>query len=376
MGMDISLESRMSQSRLETASYEQDDVSGAAPAAAGREAGGRSSSGRWNGRRSGATFFKRTGAAALGAAMLAAVPALWGYFTSYETTDDAQISGHIVVVSSRIEGTVAHVYVRDTQDVKAGQLVADLDPRDREVALASAQAQIAQAEAQVESAKADYEAAITKVTEDTAVDRKARADEVRYVALLKEGVASHEEYEQRDMAAQVAVAGMARDRAAAASARKAIVSKEAVLSAAKAARDHALLDLSYAKIVAPVGGVIGKRTVETGQHVQAAQELLAVIPLDDVWVTANFKETQVQELRPRQRVTVHVDALGRDYEGHIDGIGAATGEAYSLIPPENAAGNYVKVVQRIPIRISLEPGQDRDHRLVPGMSVEPMVWLR
>jgi membrane fusion protein (multidrug efflux system) len=137
-----------------------------------------------------------------------------------------------------------------------------------------------------------------------------------------------------------------------------------------------LLNLSYTKITAPMDGVIGKKSVEPGQRVQPGESLLAVVRLDDVWVTANFKEDQLRRMRPGQPVDIHVDALDRTFKGYVEGLGSASGERFSLLPPENATGNYVKVVQRIPVRIVFVPGQNDDHRLTPGMSVEPTVWLK
>jgi membrane fusion protein (multidrug efflux system) len=145
---------------------------------------------------------------------------------------------------------------------------------------------------------------------------------------------------------------------------------------AQADLDQASLNYGYTRITAPMSGVIGKKGVEPGQRVQPGESLLAVVPLDDVWVTANFKENQLRRMRPGQPVDIHVDALGRTFKGYLDGLGSASGERFSLLPPENATGNYVKVVQRIPVRIDLDPGQNIDHRLVPGMSVEPTVWLK
>src|SRR5579883_3108511 len=144
----------------------------------------------------------------------------------------------------------------------------------------------------------------------------------------------------------------------------------------KADLDQAKLNLSYTRIVAPAAGVVSNRTVEVGQNVQAGQALLNLIPLDDIWVTANFKETQLREMKPGQKATIYVDASGKKYRGHVDSIAGASGARFSLLPPENATGNYVKVVQRIPVKIVFEPGETRGHEMRPGMSVEPTVWIR
>jgi len=143
-----------------------------------------------------------------------------------------------------------------------------------------------------------------------------------------------------------------------------------------AAFDQAKLNLSYTLILAPVDGVVTNRTVEVGQNVAPGQEMMRVINLDDIWVTANFKETQLREMKVGQAVTIHVDTSGKDYKGHVQSIAGASGAITSLLPPENATGNYVKVVQRIPVKITFDPGETREHVLRPGMSVEPKVWVR
>jgi membrane fusion protein, multidrug efflux system len=304
-----------------------------------------------------------------------AVPG-WRYLSSYEDTDDAQIDGHIIAVSSRISGTIADVYVIDTQAVREGQLLADIDPSDYVVAVEGARARLAQAKAQVESAKADYQTALNKVSQDEATSAKAEYDVPRLAILAAQGAARREDYEESLREAKVARATVDADRASANSALKNIAAREAAAKEAQADLEQALLNYGYTQITAPMSGVVGKKSVEPGQRVQPGQSLLAVVPLDDVWVTANFKENQLRRMQRGQPVDIHVDALGRTFKGYVDGLGSASGERFSLLPPENATGNYVKVVQRIPVRINLAPGQNIDHRLVPGMSVEPTVWLK
>jgi membrane fusion protein (multidrug efflux system) len=304
-----------------------------------------------------------------------AVPA-WSYLSSYEDTDDAQVDGHIIAVSSRINGTIAHVYVIDTQPVHEGQLLAEIDPDDYVVAVEGTRARLAQTKAQVESAKADYQTALNKVSQDEATRAKAEYDVPRLAILAAQGAARREDYQESLRIAKVARATVDADRAGANAALKNIGSREAAVAMAQAELDQALLNYGYTKITAPMSGVIGKKSVEPGQRVQPGESLLAVVPLDDVWVTANFKENQLRRMRPGQPVDIHVDALGRTFKGHVDGLGSASGERFSLLPPENATGNFVKVVQRIPVRIDLAPGQNINHRLVPGMSVEPTVWLK
>ena len=308
-------------------------------------------------------------------AAAAAVPG-WRYLSSYEDTDDAQVDGHIIAVSSRINGTIVGVYVVDTQPVHEGQLLADIDPSDYVVAIEGAKARLGQAQAQVESARADYQTALSKVSEEDATSAKAEYDVPRLKILAAKGAARTEDYQESLRIAKVARATVDADRASANAALKNIASRQAAVKQAQADLDQAVLNYSYTKITAPMSGVIGKKSVEPGQRVQPGESLLAVVPLDDVWVTANFKESQLRRMQPGQPVDIHVDALGRTFKGYVDGLGSASGERFSLLPPENATGNYVKVVQRIPVRIDLAPGQNSDHRLVPGMSAEPTVWLK
>jgi membrane fusion protein (multidrug efflux system) len=311
-------------------------------------------------------------------AMIAIVAGLrfWNYLSSYESTDDAQIDGHIVPISFRITGTISRVLVKETQMVEAGQLIAEIDPRDVQAAVDNARANLAQAKALVGSARADYQASLSKVRQDEAAGDRSRKDAARYTSLYGQHVVSGSEYDDKVSTAAVNDAAIESDRANANAARTSITSRQAAVKAAQASLDQALLNLGYTKITAPMRGVIGKKTVEVGQRVQPGQLLLAIVPLDDIWVTANFKETQLRKIKTGQRVSIAVDATGTEYEGNIEGMAGASGEKYSLLPPENATGNYVKVVQRLPVRIRLKPGQDPDHRLRLGMSAEPTVWIK
>jgi membrane fusion protein (multidrug efflux system) len=300
----------------------------------------------------------------------------WAYLSSYESTDDAQVDGHIVPISSRIGGTLAHVYVQDTDFVKAGQLLAEIDPRDNQAALDNARANLAQAVAQVDSAIAEFNAALSRVRQAEATNAQAQRDAERFKSLFAQHIVSGSEFDDKARAAEVDAAAIEADKASAKAANTAIASRQAAVRAAQANVDQALLNLSYTKIVAPIGGVVGEKTVELGQHVEPSQQLLAIVPLNDIWITANYKETQIRRMKAGQRATIYVDATGREYEGYVEGLGGASGQKYSLIPAENATGNYVKVVQRLPVRIRLAIGQNTDNRLRPGMSVEPRVWLR
>jgi membrane fusion protein (multidrug efflux system) len=379
----------------------------------------------------------------IGAVVVALVAAAfaWVYFSSYESTDDAQVDGHLHPISARINGTILRVNpeVEDGHFVQAGTVLAEIDPADyqaeRERALADynrlqagsraadqdisvissgsngrfdlANAAVSEAEDAVASEKATLEAADAKLAQAQANYTRAEADRARYSNLLAKHEISQSEYDrvateadtdksavvggkadiaaakQRVSAAQsrliqrkadVLAAGSAPQQIASSKAKAAAASSDAVR--AKAQLTTADLNLGYTKIIAPVSGIIGRKTIEEGQRVQPGQQLLTIIPVDGLWVTANFKETQLRKMKPGQAVTVYADATGEDYRGHVDDLAGATGSRFSLLPPENATGNYVKVVQRVPVRIVLEQGENGDHRLRPGMSVEPKVRIR
>ncbi len=306
----------------------------------------------------------------------AIAPFAWNHLQSYQSTDDAQVDGHIDPVSSRIDGTVIRVYPEDDDRVRKGELLVEIDPRDYQVAVEQAKARLELAFAQVASAKQDYAAALANVREAEAANFKAQRDSRRYVILLDKQVVAQEQYDQYIATARVDAAKVDSAREAAGSAFKAIAARQADADAAKAALDQALLNLSYTKIRASANGIVGKRSVQLGSRIQPGQTLMFVTETDDIWVTANFKETQLARMRPGQKVTIHVDTFGGDYQGYVKNMPGASGDRFSLLPPENATGNYVKVVQRLPVRICFDPGQDPEHRLHPGMSVEPAVWLR
>jgi membrane fusion protein (multidrug efflux system) len=363
----------------------------------------------------------------------------WNYLDSYESTDDAEVDGDIYAVTSRIEGTIKAVYVQDNQEVKAGQLLVELDPEDYQVSLEQAQAALKEAQTQVTvarpnvpitsvstettlstsvadvaeqraaeaGARRDYESAVADVRSAEADNVKAQADLARYRMLVAKDEISKQQYDQAEAAAKSAAAKVDAKRATAEAYARNIEQAQARLEQsqtrqleaqrnrpqqiaiqnatvesrqASAARqqtmvDQAALNLSYTKIVAPVDGVIGKKNAEPGQQVAPGQQLMADVPLNDIWITANFKETQLKKMHPNQRATIHVDSYDRDYEGYVESVAGATGARFSLLPPENATGNYVKVVQRVPVRIRLKAGEDPNHQLRPGMSVDPKVWI-
>ena len=306
----------------------------------------------------------------------AIAPFAWSYVQSYQSTDDAQIDGHIDPLSSRIDGTVVRVHAEDDDRVKQGELLVEIDPRDYEVAAEQARARLGLALAQVASARQDDAAAQANVREAEATNFRAQRDAQRYISLFNQRVVAQDEYDQYTAIARVDAAKVDSAREAAGSALKAIAAREADAEAAKAALDQGLLNLSYTKIYAPANGIVGKRAVQLGSRIQPGQTLMFITETDDIWVTANFKETQLDRMHHGEKVTIHVDTFGRDYRGYVEHMPGASGDRFSLLPAENATGNYVKVVQRLPVRILFEPGQDPDHQLHPGMSVEPTVWLQ
>jgi membrane fusion protein (multidrug efflux system) len=363
---------------------------------------------------------------------------LWRYLSSYESTDDAQADVHLSPVSARISGYVIKVNVDDNQWVEKGTVLVEIDPKDYEVAVAQAQANLASAEAtaqslnitvpitsvsttsqlqftasDIENTKAGVIAAERQLTaahaqleQAEANDVKAQDDLKRYKLLVDKKEVADQVYDQALAAAKSSTATVAAARANEAAAQQfvqqahareaqananyqsaetgpqQVSSTKARVRAAiadveqrRAQLEQAELNLQYTKIVAPVSGEVNK-TVVVGLNVQPGQQLLTVVPLDEVWVTANFKETQLRHMRVGQRATIHVDSTGRTLKGHVDSVAGATGPLFSLLPPENATGNYVKIVQRVPVKIVLEKGENRDRTLRPGMNVVPDVYLR
>ncbi len=363
----------------------------------------------------------------------------WMHERQFESTDDAQVEAHLNPISARIDGAIIQVYVDDNQMVRAGDALVELDPRDYQVALDQALAQLAQArsmviaqepnvpitqventtnisggEAEVANAKAtmasaerDREAAAAKLTESQANNGRAQADLTRYRFLIAKEEVSQQEYDQIAAEAKAQAATVAANEAALQSyaqivdqrraqlaqaqtklaqyrrnapqqlaiRRATLRSEQASAQSARAQLEQAQLKLSYTRITAPVTGIVMKRFAEVGAHISAGQQLLTIAQIGDVWVTANFKETQLRNIRPGQPATIHVDALKQDFDGSVLDIGGSTGSVASVLPPENATGNYVKVVQRIPVRIRFKPNQNGMDRLRPGMSVEPEIRI-
>jgi len=361
----------------------------------------------------------------------------WLHSRQFEGTDDATVDGHISAMGASVAGTVVAVYVEENQFVKAGQVVADLDPRDFDAAvrqargafyqatgeaqaqqpsvpvvqvsnqtsIANANSEADRAESGIMAAERNYQAALEKVKEAEANRTKAQADVERYRPLAEKDEVPREQFDTVVANAKALDATVAANQAMAQAALKQVdqskaqlkeaeqraqearqnaprqeaiqranvVSRQANAESAKARLDQALLNLSYCKIVTPVSGIVAKRVVEVGQQVAAGQQLILVTQNDDLWVTANFRETQLRRMHPGQSAAIHVDALDLDFEGYLESMPAASGAITSLLPPENATGNFVKVVQRLPVRIRFKKDQNGYDRLRPGMSVEPKV---
>lgn len=362
----------------------------------------------------------------------------WRYLSSYESTDDAQADVHLSPVSPRISGYVVKVNVGDNQWVEKGDVLVEIDPTDYQVALNRAEANLANAEATARSlnitvpitsvntssqlmftafgvedanaavagAERQLSAAHAQLEAAEANDKKAQDDLHRYKLLVDKREVSQQIYDQAVATAKANSATVSAAKANESAAEHFVQQAQSKLAQANAnhqsaktgpqqvsstrARvqaaiadvkekralvEQARLNLQYTKVIAPVSGEVNK-TVVVGMNVQDGQQMLTIVPLDEVWVTANFKETQLKHMQVGQRAKIHVDSTGQTLRGHVDSIAGATGPLFSLLPPENATGNYVKIVQRIPVKIVLDSGENRDRRLRPGMNVVPDVYLR
>lgn len=385
----------------------------------------------------------------LGFAIVAATAAyfVWNYYATRESTDDAQINGHIIPISARVGGYIEKIYVDENQYVKAGTVLFQIDPTDYRIAVERASAELAEAEAaargartavpitstttgsqlstaeaaaevaragiataqkEIDAAHARTNSAEAQLRQAEANYEKAAQDLERYKLLIMKDEISQQQYDSAVATAsaskaaedaaravvtaaeqEVAVAeshlvqskarlaqAEAEVRAARTAPQQVAVTEAHAGSAAakvlqrKAALDQAQLNLQYTTVKASVDGVVSKKNVEVGMNIQPGQPMLALVPLNDIWVTANFKETELDKMRLGQKAIISVDTYGgRKYSGYVESISPATGEKFSLLPPENATGNYVKVVQRIPVRLRFDQGQDPEHLLRPGMSV-------
>jgi membrane fusion protein (multidrug efflux system) len=336
---------------------------------------------------------KRRLAILIGAVVLALVAAVIvyyiGFIAPYESTDDAFIEGHVTIISPRVSGPVVRLLVQDNQEVKEGDLLLEIDPHDYETKLAQTRADLAAARSQLEQAKAqvavdEAKAAqqLASVTAAEAEARRAGADLQRYQSVESRAVSRTQlDLEQTQAESTAASLEVAREQAKAAAAqvglsRAKIETAVAGVQQAEAKMGQAQLDVSYTKVAAPVDGRVTRRSVEKGAYVQTGESLLALVPTN-VWVVANFKETQLAHMRPGQPVRIRVDACSkRDFKGKVDSLQAGTGARFSLLPPENAVGNYVKVVQRVPVKIIFDEPLDPQMDIAPGMSVEPEVKVK
>ncbi|MGA8938679.1 MAG: HlyD family secretion protein [Acidobacteriaceae bacterium] len=370
--------------------------------------------------------------------------ALFYWRSTYtEDTDDAQVDGNLYQVSSRVSGQVIHVDVEEEQFVHKGDPIAEVDPKDYQVALEQAQANLADAQAQYEQATANVpitsvqvhttiqtsgsdvlgnQASVEQAEAQVDVDKakvvsakaqalKSQLDVQRYTPLVAKDVISKQQYDaavaaadadkgsldaaERDVKAQEDAVNIMRQRLSQSQSQAAqsvkngpkqvaveqarAVAAEASIKEAQAKVDQAELNLSYTKIVAPITGIVSNKSVAVGENLSVGQSLMTIVPLTDLWITANFKETQLKQMSKGQKVDIEVDALGgRKFTGVVAEIGGATGSSLSLFPPENATGNYVKVVQRIPVRINFTnlDKENKDFALRIGMSVEPTVRVK
>jgi membrane fusion protein (multidrug efflux system) len=365
--------------------------------------------------------------------------AWWIYASTYESTDDAEVDGHLNPIAARVGGTISGVYVEDNQRVHAGQPLVDLDPKDFKVSLAEAQADYDQAlaqlkaedpnipiqqasnrsdvssaqleivnqEAALQAAQHDYDSDVAKLHQAEATHDKSQSDLVRYKQLLQEQELAQSDYDQYLSSAKSNAASVEASAATVASQAKLIEQRraqlleqqaktrqtlenaprqiliknadasmrKASLESYAAKLEQAKLNLAYCHVVAPVDGIVLQRSAEIGATVTSGQQLMMISQIEDPWVVANFKETQIRRMHPGQRVDIKVDALNKSFTGWVEAMAAATGDRASVLPAENATGNYVKVIQRLPVRIRFKSGQPQLDRLRPGMSVEPKVHL-
>ena len=310
----------------------------------------------------------------------------WFYMRPYESTDDAFIEGNVIPIAPQVSGRVTKLLVQDNEQVKEGGLLLQIDPRDYEARLAQAQAALVAARSRLEQAKAQVDTDRAKVHQEQASlsaaqseAERAQADLKRYQAVQSQAVSRTQldlaAAQARSTAAAVAVA-QSREKAAEAQvvlSKAAVQTAQAEVERAQASVQEAQLELSYTHVKAPEAGFVTHRTVEAGTYVQPGQVLLALVP-PRVWVVANFKETQLTDMKPGQPVQVNVDAYpDHSFPAHVDSIQRGSGARFSLLPPENASGNYVKVVQRVPVKIVFNQPPDPNLPLGPGMSVVPVV---
>lgn len=315
--------------------------------------------------------------------------ALWHAINQHDRrTDDAWVTADYTLVAPKVSGYVATVNVRDNQQVKAGDILATLDDRDYRVALETARANLQVSEArhisalaQLEQQQANIDEAKAALLASQATAQYAGQNAARYRRLLQSGTATADEQEKASSTMRSSAASVQQAQAALSAAQKqvgvlqaAVRQAEADSAAAQANVDQATLNLSYTRIVAPIDGMVGQRAVRQGAYVSAGTRLLAVVPLQETWIMANYLETQLRDVHPGQPVSIRVDALpGKTFHGHVDSIAPATGATFSALSPDNATGNYTKVVQRLPVKIVLDAHQPDTAQLRVGMSVVPSI---
>jgi membrane fusion protein (multidrug efflux system) len=315
----------------------------------------------------------------------------WKFYAAHEETDDAQIEGHISPVLPRVPGYVVKVMVDDNQHVDAGQILLEIDPRELDLRVAEANAALQAAKAGHATAQASLDGARASATTaaanvDTAVvrQRKAASDLVRDTSLSKTGAITDSQLTDTQAAADTNASELAMVRTQARAAELQIAVAAARVAAAEtetaeksAALDYARLERTYASVPAPIAGIVSRKNVEPGQFIQSGQTLLSVASETDVWVIANFKETQLTNMKPGQSVDFEADSYpGVVFHGKVESISGATGARFALLPPDNSTGNYVKVTQRVPVKVVLTQALDPDHPLRPGMSVDVTVRVR
>jgi membrane fusion protein, multidrug efflux system len=313
---------------------------------------------------------------------IVAIGLIAGYFYSsyrktHVSTDDAFVEGNIHTIAAKIYGTVKAIPVNDNQAVKRGDLLLEIDPEDYNVRLREAtsalgveKAKLSEAEARIESAKANLDLARANL-------KLADTDKNRAEKLFTEMVIPQERLDRASTAFEVARAQLKAAEEQLRQAESQKVTQASAIRQKEASAALAGMNYAYTKIYAPVDGYITRRSVQIGNQIQPGQPLMALVPLGDIWVVANYKETEMGNIRPGQDVEIKVDSYpGKVFKGKVDSIMAGTGVSFSLFPAENATGNYVKVVQRIPVKIALQEGADKDHILRIGMSVEPTVIVK
>jgi membrane fusion protein, multidrug efflux system len=374
ISLEIEPQSLMTEAEPGTMAWSEDDVTGAAPVQAKKS--------------------RMRKPLIIGAGLVAIAGSAyfgWNYWTvgRFEvSTDDAYVQADNTTVAPKVSGYLEAVPVGDNQRVKAGEVLARIDDRDFKTALDQAKADVAAAQATVAAKQAALDtqqsvisAARATIAVNAANQTFAEQDDRRYAMLAKDGWGTVQNAQQASSRIAAARASVARDVAAHATAvmqvdtlKAELAQAQATLAHDEAAAHQAELNLSYTTIVAAVGGVVGNRTLRVGQYVQAGTQLMAIVPMEAAYVVANYKETQLTDVRTGQAVEIEVDMFpGMIAHGHVDSLAPASGQEFSLLPPDNATGNFTKIVQRIPVKIMLDAGSPLAGELRPGMSVNPTI---